>query len=171
MLVGFLGSAASHSDEPLARLLACRALADPTARLACFDRESGNLARPPAASASGDAAAAQGAPPVSRSPAPGVSSSKENFGLPGEVVSEKEVAAGTRPPELKNIQARISAVSSTGTGFATFTLDNGQVWREITPAGDLLAKPGQEVTVSLGLFHSYWLEAESGRGSKVTRLR
>jgi hypothetical protein len=72
--------------------------------------------------------------------------------------------------ELRSIQAHITAVSSTVTGVSTFTLDNGQVWREITPAGDLLARPGQGVTVSVGVFHSYWLQTEGGRGCKVTRI-
>jgi hypothetical protein len=171
-LAALIGAAVSHAAEPLAPLFACRAVADPAARLACFDHESANLAGAPAAAMRSNAAApgapsvAPGAPPVA-APA---SSSKENFGLSEGTVSKKEVAAGTRPAELKNIQAHVTAVSSTGTGFTTFTLDNGQVWREITPGGDLLAKPGQTVTVSVGLFHSYWLQSESGRGCKVTRI-
>jgi hypothetical protein len=95
---------------------------------------------------------------------------KETFGLSEIAVDRKEVAAGTRPAELKQIEAHLKSVSSTGTGVATFTLDNGQVWREVTPDGDLLAKPGDGLTVSLGVFHSYWLQTKSGRGCKVTRV-
>jgi hypothetical protein len=108
--------------------------------------------------------ASQGA--VAAAPA----SSKENFGLSATAVSQKEVAAGTRPAELKSIDAHVVAVSSTGTGLATFTLDNGQVWRQLSPEGDLLSRPGDRVTVSLGLFHSYWLQNKNGRGCKVTRV-
>ena len=49
--------------EPLAPLLACRALADSAARLACFDRESANLAGAPAAVGATAAASAKQAEP------------------------------------------------------------------------------------------------------------
>jgi hypothetical protein len=113
-------------------------------------------------------AAASGASQAAVAAAP--ASSKENFGLSATAVSQKEVAAGTRPAELKSIDAHVVAVSSTGTGLATFTLDNGQVWRQLSPEGDLLSRPGDRVTVSLGLFHSYWLQNKNGRGCKVTRV-
>jgi hypothetical protein len=98
------------------------------------------------------------------------SNSKENFGLSEGAVAKKEVAAGARPKELSSIDAHIVAVSVAGAGLTTFTLDNGQVWRQLSAEGDLLAKPGDPVTVSLGLFHSYWLQTKSGRGCKVTRI-
>jgi hypothetical protein len=203
LLAAFLWSTPCLAAEPLAPLLACRALADSAARLACFDRESANLAgASPAVTAAGVAAptgppnmpATSPAPsaPAPSAPAPSASastsapaaasvgtqaavasspaSSKENFGLAPAVVSQKEVAAGARPADLKNIDAHIVAVSSTGTGVATFTLDNGQVWRTIAPEGDLLSKPGDGVTVSRGVFHSYWLQNKNGRGCKVTRI-
>ena len=87
-------------------------------------------------------------------------------------MAKKEVDAGSRPKELSSIDAHIVAVSvaGTGLGLATFTLDNGQVWRQLSAEGDLLAKPGEPVTVSRGVFRSYWLQTKSGRGCKVTRI-
>ena len=52
-----------------------------------------------------------------------------------------------------------------------FTLDNDQVWRQLNAEGDLLAKPGDVVTVSRGFLGSFWLQLANGRGCKVTRLR
>jgi hypothetical protein len=86
------------------------------------------------------------------------------------VVAKKEVDSGTRPKELSSIDAHIVAVSVAGAGLTTFTLDNGQVWRQLSAEGDLLAKPGDPVTVSRGVFRSYWLQTKSGRGCKVTRI-
>lgn len=151
--------------DSLAPLLACRALVDPTTRLDCFDRESVKVARAPSpgAMAPASALAVPAAPPAASNP-------QGAFGLSPLVVDQKEIAAGKRPAELKQIEAHLVSVSSTGVGFATFTLDNGQVWREVTPDGDLLAKPGDKLTISLGLFHSYWLQAKYGRGCKVTRV-
>lgn len=196
LLAALLWNAPCPAAEPLAPLLACRALADAAERLACFDRETAHLAgaapavaaaaavaAPPGPSApkmppasptvsapapTGAPAAASGASQAAVAAAP--ANSKENFGLSATAVSQKEVAAGTRPAELKSIDAHVVAVSSTGTGLATFTLDNGQVWRQLSPEGDLLSRPGDRVTVSLGLFHSYWLQNKNGRGCKVTRV-
>jgi hypothetical protein len=198
LLAACLWNAPCPAAEPLAPLLACRALADSAERLACFDRETAHLAGAAPAVAAAAAVAAPPGPSAPKMPpgsptapapapvpasapaaAPGASqaavaaapaSSKENFGLSATALSQKEVAAGTRPAELKSIDAHVVAVSSTGTGLATFTLDNGQVWRQLSPEGDLLSRPGDRVTVSLGLFHSYWLQNKNGRGCKVTRV-
>jgi len=130
-----------------------------------------SAAAPPPAAASSPAPAvppASGIAERASTATPG--SLKADFGLSNAALTKREVAAGTRPADLNSIDAHVAAVSSSGTGVATFTLDNGQVWRELTPDGDLLAKPGDAVTVSRGVFHSYWLQVKNGRGSKVTRI-
>jgi hypothetical protein len=185
-LAGLLCTAAYPASEPLTPLLACRTVADPAARLACFDRESARLLPAPAATATTPAPALVSAPaPVSTpapAPAPAATATsaasaaipapnaKENFGLSEGAVAKKEVDAGARPKELSSIDAHIVAVSVAGAGLTTFTLDNGQVWRQLSAEGDLLAKPGDPVTVSRGVFRSYWLQTKSGRGCKVTRI-
>jgi lipoprotein-anchoring transpeptidase ErfK/SrfK len=189
MLAGLLCTAACPASEPLAPILACRALADPPARLACFDRESAKLvpasaaatapartapvSAPAAAVSAASAASIPAAAPTTAAPVPAaipVSTAKENFGLSEGAVAKKEVDAGSRPKELSSIDAHIVTVSVAGVGLATFTLDNGQVWRQLSPEGDLLAKPGEPVSVSRGVFRSYWLQTKSGRGCKVTRI-
>jgi len=171
-LAGLLCTAAYPASEPLTPILACRTVADPAARLACFDRESARLLPAPAATATTPAAAPSAPAPVS-APAPAAipaPNAKENFGLSEGTVAKKEVDAGARPKELSSVDAHIVAVSVAGTGLTTFTLDNGQVWRQLSAEGDLLAKPGDPVTVSRGAFRSYWLQTKSGRGCKVTRI-
>jgi hypothetical protein len=170
LLAGLFWAVSSLAAEPLASLLACRALTDPAARLACFDRESGNLAGATATTTATASPPAAAGLPAAAGPPAAAGSAKENFGLSMVAVNRKEVAAGTRPPEIKNIDAHITSVSVAGTGVATFTLDNGQVWREITPDGDLLAKPGDGVKLSRGAFGSYWLQTPTRRGCKVTRV-
>jgi hypothetical protein len=160
LAAGLLMAATGRSAEPLAPLLGCRSLADATARLACFDRESAKLS-PDQAVAAPASAAAPNARPVD---------ARQSFGLPEGQITAQEVAAGARPAELAKIEAHVSAISLTRTGQATFTLDNGQVWRELGSEGDLLAKPGDAVAISVGVFHSYWLQFKSGRGCKVRRV-
>jgi len=164
-LAGCVWLGPSLAAEPLAGILACRAIADSAARLACFDRESAGLAAAPTAAASASAPATPAA-----SAADATAASKANFGLSEGEVAKKEVAAGKRPADTKEIEAHIAAVSTTGVGFAVFTLDNGQVWIEITPDGDLMSNPGDTVKLSRGLLNSYWLQNRNGRGAKVHRV-
>jgi hypothetical protein len=151
-----LGLAPCFGAEPLAGLMACRTVADSTARLACFDRETAALDMKAVASA-----AAPAAPKLDP---------KQQFGLPEHAVAAQEIAAGTRA-EAKAIEAHISQLSQGENGRLVFTLDNAQVWRQLVSAGDLLLKPGDAVTISRAALGSYWLQGAAGRGCKVSRLR
>jgi hypothetical protein len=168
--------------EPLAGVLACRAITDSAARLACFDRETAALASAPALSS----AAAPAAPAVAATPennaAPATASAaprsaspvldpQQSFGLSGSAIAAHEEAAGARPAKLAKIEGRIVALALTGEGRTMFTLDNTQVWRQLESDGDMLAKLGDSATVSRGLLGSYWLQLKNGRGCKVTRVR
>ena len=174
--------------EPLASLLACRALTDPAARLACFDRETAALtaapAPPTAATGSAGAAASAAAPEATAAPpsqptalaaAPAhtapVLDAQQSFGLSGSAVAAHEEASGARPKKLEKIEARVVALALAGNGRTLFTLDNTQVWEQIESGGDMLAKLGDSATISRGLLGSYWLQLKNGRGCKVTRLR
>jgi hypothetical protein len=182
-LVLMAALAPCHAD-PVSSVLACREIADGAQRLACYDRETAALAPPPRAAVAAPALSAAppvtvaapvtAAPPVAAAtpaiPAPvGQEEAKQNFGLPESKIVAKEVAAGARPADVTRIEAHITALSLTN-GRAVFTLDNGQVWRQLLSEGDLLAKPGDGVTISRGLLHSYWLALKSGRGCKVARI-
>ena len=175
--------------EPLAGLLACRALTDPAARLACFDRETAALAATPApappTAANGSAVAAASAAvpqapaapasqPTALAAAPAhtapVLDAQQSFGLSGSAVAAHEEAAGARPKKLEKIDARVVALALAGNGRTLFTLDNTQVWEQIESGGDMLAKLGDSATISRGLLGSYWLQLKNGRGCKVTRL-
>jgi D-lyxose ketol-isomerase len=137
--------------------MACRMLTDDAARLACFDREAATLA--------GTATT----PPQPTS-APALNP-KEEFGLPEHALVQKEIAAGTRPSAVNTIEARVAQLSRTADGRSLVTLDNQQVWRQLTVDKDLLLKPGETVTISRGVLGSFWLETKQGRGTKVTRVR
>jgi hypothetical protein len=163
--------------EPQAGVLACRAITDSAARLACFDRETAALASAPASSAAAPAPApAPAATPESNaasaiaSAAP-VLDAQQSFGVSGSAIAASKEAAGARPAELAKIEARIVALALTGNGRTLFTLDNTQVWRQLESDGDVLAKLGDTATISRGVLGSYSLHLKSGRGCKVTRVR
>jgi len=189
-VAGALPCAADSLDS----LLACRALTDSAARLACFDRETAALATapPPTAAVSpnaGASPAATAAPasaaqtavapqagsttattaaPVRAAP---VLDAQQSFGLSGSAIAAHEEAAGSRPQKLAKIEARVVALALAGNGHTVFTLDNTQVWQQIESDGDMLAKLGDSATISRGLLGSYWLQLKNGRGCKVTRMR
>jgi hypothetical protein len=162
---------AAWASQSLAPLLACRGIADPAARLACFDRETATLAAHEAT------AGIPAEPPVTRSAVPSepaagsTAEATQNFGLAPGAIAAKEVARGKRPADLSRIQAHVAGLSRAGDGRFVFTLDNGQIWLQVLDEGDLLLRPGNAVTISHGLLHSFILHAPSGRGCKVTRIR
>jgi len=175
-----------EAADSSAKLLACRGIDDAAARLACFDREAAALAPAAVAHAASPSVAsppaAPAAPPVvasaARAPAaPAVAvaaaaapDAAQQFGLPERTVAAQEVAAGTRPAEVKKIAAHVTKFAPGPDGRLVFTLDNDQVWRQLLSEGDLLMTPGDAVTISRGFLGSYWLQTASGRGCKVTRL-
>jgi len=148
---------AGAAADPLAGVLACRAIEQSSARLACYDRASAAL----------QAAAVRRAPAARARPL----NPRRTFGLPEGVVARKEVAAGVRARPITHLQTHIIGLSRTGDGRTVFRLSNGQVWRELLPGGDLLAKVGSAVVVSRGWLGSYWLKLPNGRDCKVDRLR
>lgn len=148
------GSAA----EPLAGVLACRAVTDSAERLACFDRESAALASAPASPLAVAPTAAPALDP------------QQAFGLASSAIVANEEAAGARPPKVSKIESRIIGLALTPNGRTLFTLANAQVWRQLESDGDVLARLGDAATISSGLLGSYWLQLKSGRGCKVTRV-
>jgi hypothetical protein len=139
----------------LAEVLACRAIQSSPARLACYDRATAALQ-----------AAAKPAPPRARPLNP-----RKTFGLPEAVVAEKEVAAGVRAQPVTRLRTSIAGLSRTGDGRLVFRLSNGQVWRELLPSGELLARVGDPVVISRGWLGSYWLKLATGGACKVDRVR
>lgn len=92
------------------------------------------------------------------------------FGLSTQTVAARETAAGLRKKDLQSITAHISRISSAKSGRMVFDLDNHQVWQQMGAEGDLMAKPGDEVKIWRAMMGSFWLQASTGRGCKVTRL-
>jgi hypothetical protein len=138
--------------EGIAGVLACRNISDDRARLACFDRESATLATG-ASQASASAEQRFGLAPIPALAA--VNASEEN--------------RGRATPEVLN--AKLAGIGVGDNSRLIFTLDNGQVWRQIAPGADLLLKVGDPVRISHGALGSFVLTAPSTRSCKVTRVR
>lgn len=177
-----VSTAAAAPAKPVARLLACRAIAADGARLLCFDRAAAALAhaaraaRPTAPSAD-TAAPRRPLPSAVKAGAPAKRAAaafdpRQTFGLSPAAILAREVNAGARPKAISHIRARVTRLQQAPDGRMLYWLANGQVWEELAADGDAPPlKTGQSVRISRGWLGSYWLQAPSGRGCKVQRLR
>jgi hypothetical protein len=145
-LVAFSATAADR----LAPLLACRALAEASSRLACFDRESAALA------------------PVAAKPE---LSPEQKFGLDPRALAAKEAEQGQPHSDVDAVESKLAALRAGPDGRFVFTLDNGQVWRQLQPGSDLLVKAGDAIKITRGALGSFLLMAPGQRSCKVTRVR
>lgn len=168
-LLGLAVALPCAGAEPLSAVLACRAITDTTARLACFDRETAALAAQTIPAGAATAATATTAA-IAAAPAPPLDA-QQRFGLSDGAIAAKETAAAIRLPKETKLQAHVAGLSLTGNGRTLFTLDNAQVWQQLESDGDMLARLGDSVTISRAALGSYWLQLKSGRGCRVTRLR
>jgi hypothetical protein len=127
--------AAAQSAAPLSGLYACEAIAQSDAQLACFRAETAKLR---AAETTGDIVALE----------------KETF---AEIKKEEAKAAEKELTELKAAEEirknppkqRSLAIQSAETyganGYIRFTLENGEVWRQVESGRVRLSKGGGDV--------------------------
>lgn len=139
-----------------AEVLKCTEIADAAARLACFDRAVPSLRNTPVP------------PPVAALPPAPPVPPEQRFGAAR--IENREV-----PPELAepdSISATLVGVSQVAPNRWSFTLDNGQVWRQ-TVSRDLgSVKTGRPVTVEKAVLGSYTMKIEGVAGIiKVARSR
>lgn len=146
-----------HAADPAATGMAhCRTLADPAARLRCYDALPG----PDPASA---APKADGPPPAGPSPP------ADLFGLDPVARSQiLEASAGLATPSF--IDARVEQVRTHAGGRLELVLDNGQRWLQ-SESVSLRIKAGDRVRIRAAALGSHLLQKDAtGRGFRVRRL-
>ncbi len=167
---------ARASGGPQEDLAACGAIADPTERLACYDRVAGRPATPaaPAAGAPKAAPAAPAAPqPVA--PAQPAAAPAQAASPPAQAQGKAAASFGSYQSEhpvtqvAESLSARISATGKTIDGQPTVTLEGGALW--LLDEVDPLLAVGDTVTIKRGLFGSFLLETSTRRVHHVRRFR
>lgn len=154
------GSIAAASPDDLDD---CRSLADPDARLECYDR----LATP------ADSGTRSGTQSGREQPVPDPAVSEAAPATPARPASpaEQSPPSGETTPAEAPTDQQIVSVSVTATGRARFRLANGDLWEQIEPrATDMRA--GERVTVTKTLFGAWQMREHTGaaRSFKVRRL-
>jgi hypothetical protein len=146
-------------------LRACSAESDPARRLACYDREMGHHAAPPARPAAGPPLAKPNLP-ASSAPAAAPATTPHAV-IPASAAPEAashQASAPHAPPALKifgdtwHLTAHVARLDRWPDAMVLH-LDNGQVWQQVGRAsGDLNLHTGDSVTIEEH-FGSYWLSS------------
>jgi hypothetical protein len=148
-----LPSVPSYSD-----VLACRSIADPKARLACFDKTVGTLA---AAETSGDVVV------INRAKVEEVK--RQAFGLPNlDALKAFEIHTKAKP--IERISFVIANAHQTAGGRWMVTSADGQVWTQVDSA-DVYPEPaaGRSAVVYRGMIGSFFLKVGTDSAFRVRR--
>ncbi len=143
--------------ETLARLMACRGIAENTVRLACFDTAAG----------ASDSAERQGdLVVIDRA---GVAETRRQlFGF--EMPSLPRLFGPEGAVELESIDSTLASASSVGEGRWVFRLADGSEWRQIdSERVRFRNSPGQPVRVRKGALSSFLLTIDGSRAVRVRR--
>ena len=148
LLLAAAGPALAAVDD--AALRQCRAMAEATARVACYDAIP--LGQPATAAAT---AAAQQAEEKRRA--------IEGFGIP---------ASARKENQLDSYDSHIAGRFDGWEGGQVIRLANGQAWRVIDSTVDTLDLKDPKVTVRRGLFGAVFLDIDgANRSPRVQRIQ
>jgi len=142
--------------EALTRLVACRSVADGTARLACYDAAAGAL----------DSAERQGEVVV-LDRASVTETRRQLFGFNLALPS---LFRGETAAEIESVESTLQGASRNGEGRWVFRLADGAVWRQIdSEAVRFDNEPGQPVRVRKAALGSFLLTVDGSRAVRVRR--
>ena len=161
-----LGAWAAGASE--SGVASCRRITDDKQRLACFDRESASEQQQPTASQRQQPTRGA-ATRAARAPASPVLSPEQRIGLDPARILKLEGSKETRG--LKELTAKIRSVSGDVGSRRYFTLENGQVWRQVDAEPDFTIRPGDTVRITKAMFGSYFLSANPHMSTRVYRAR
>lgn len=167
-LLALLASAPAGSDD--AGLSRCRELADPRARLACYDalplaRTPSPAAPAPAAPAPTARAPAASAPPVAPAPPPTLTpeAREARFGIEQKAAAQEELPA---------IQTHIPGLFEGWRPNMRIQLANGQVWQIADDSSRIMERRDPKVIVRRALLGAFFLDFEGdNRSPRVRRVQ
>jgi hypothetical protein len=147
------------ADSPL---LKCRAIADNTARLACYDALVPAAVAAPVASAAAPVAVASTAAVAAPAPAVAAAKPEDSFGL----------SSMGKKSEPDVIDTHIPGAFDGWRPNMRINFANGQVWRVVDDSTSYVSGDDLKVKVVKGLFGNFTLEVEgSNRTASVKRVK
>ena len=165
----------SAAEDFAAAVRACRAESDDARRLACYDRAAGrdtaaSAAPQPAAAAAASTTASAPAVPAPAAPAPAAKPA-DDFGRERQIAYEEDKKREEATRAVGELRASIVAIETRMDGLMTFTLDNGQVWRQNRPDSRFSIKQGDAVLIQPGSLNSFILSGPNKKSTRVTRVK
>lgn len=139
-------------------LVACRAIADATARLDCFDKASAELEK---------ARAAKDVVLLDRSAVRKTRRSLFGFTLPDLPFFDGDDSA--EEEELDEIETTFASVRDIGLGKWQFTIPDGGTW-QTTEALTIVPREGQAIVIKKGIAGGYMLRIGKGPLRRVKRI-
>lgn len=167
-LAGVSGLNEAARAQSLDEILECRSIAADLERLRCFDDTSEPAEGAQSANAEADGDSRSLAKVASSDP----QSPEYSFGAEDLPQIRKESGKG-----LNTLRAKLVGLGFTQSGRYMITLDNGQVWRQITGDTDRLYLPnasdgGIPIIIKRGLLGSHMLRPISSKRSiRVERIK
>ena len=161
----------------------CAREADPTARLACFDRQvaarhptaaAGTAGRSGAPAATVNAAVApKVAPAAAPAPAPApVPASNSDVGLDARQLHKLHPErAESEKADAPVVVAKVVRVMERRPLISAFELDNGQVWEQTETVSGLYVRPQESVTIIQGIMGGFQLRSAEGKLTRVHRVK
>lgn len=151
---------AQTPDQPRSasaeRLAACRAIADTSARLVCFDRESAAL----------EAAERSGAVVIVDQEQVR-EARRRRFGFTMPSLPMFEFGGGA---EVDNVSSTLRTATQNGFGVWTFVLEDGSVWRQSdSERVTARLRPGAPVVVRKAAFGSFLMNVNDAPAIRVNR--
>ena len=172
----YAGVTAGGQDSEMER---CARLTSDAERLACFDALTKQRPEPETAPAApqpdptpapapAPAPAAEAAVPAAEAPPAPQSAPSAQAAQPAPQRNASVVELRERPKEYT---ATVVALRERPYGQMVVTLDNGEVWSELSASRSFLVEVGDTITMKSGRFSKgYRLVAPGGRGHKMTLL-
>lgn len=137
-------------------LYACRDITDPTARLACFDREVGELAN------------ADQAREITFTDKETVK--KTRRGLFGFTLPNLGIFGGGDEDRIESVETTVVSASDAGNGHYRITMADGSVWVQTdNKTMPLRPRAGQKIEIKAAALGTYFLSLEGRPSVRVRR--
>jgi hypothetical protein len=94
-------------------------------------------------------------------------SAEDNFGRERQMAYEEE----QRRRAVGELRAAITDIETRIDGLMTFTLDNGQIWRQTRPDSKFSIKSGDAILIQPASLGSYILSGPTKKSTRVTRVK
>lgn len=161
-------ASAQESARSAARVVdavvACRSIADPAERVACYDRTTDALVT---------ARERRDIVVVDREKVKETRRSLFGFGAPNlRLFGQSQAEAEADEAEIKEVSSKIRSIRGAGYGHYVMALEDGSVWQTTGDAGRFRPTPGSTLKIKRGALGSYRasLEGESGGYPRVKRV-